>query len=171
MPALLDLGNTNMPSFDVVSEVNQHEAANALDQAQREIGTRFDFKGVNARFEQKENDILMFAENEFQLNQMLDILKLKLSKRNIDIQCLEEHKLELALHEARQKITLRQGLETELSKKIIKQLKDNKFKAQAAIQGEKLRITGKSRDELQTVIAYLKQQDWGMPLQYNNFRD
>lgn len=160
-----------MPSFDVVSEINPHEAANAVDQAQREIGTRFDFKGVNARFEQKDNDVLLFAENEFQLNQMLDILKLKLTKRNIDIQCIETHKVEIALHEARQKITLRQGLETELSKKIIKQLKDNKFKAQAAIQGDKLRITGKSRDELQVVIAFLKQQDLGMPLQYNNFRD
>lgn len=160
-----------MPSFDVVSEINPHEAANAVDQAQREIGTRFDFKGVNARFEHKDNDVTLFAENDFQLNQMLDILKLKLSKRNIDIQCLEEHKIEIALHEARQKITLRQGLETELSKKIIKQLKDNKFKAQASIQGDKLRINGKSRDELQTVIAYLKQQELGMPLQYNNFRD
>ncbi len=160
-----------MPSFDVVSEVDMHEATNAVDQANREVTTRFDFKGTNARFEKSENEITMKAEAEFQLQQMLDILQSKLNKRGIDILCLEVGDAELSGKEARQKVILREGLDADLSRKIVKMIKDKKMKVQAAIQGEKVRVTGKKRDDLQEVIAMLKQAKLGMPLQFNNFRD
>ncbi|MBN1379214.1 MAG: YajQ family cyclic di-GMP-binding protein [Gammaproteobacteria bacterium] len=160
-----------MPSFDVVSELDMHEITNAVDQANKEITTRYDFKGTNASFEGIENKITMRAPSDFQLKQMLDILCLKLSKRGIDIACIEESKPEIALHEARQLITLRHGLDAMLCKKIQKLIKDSKLKVQASIQGEKLRVTGKKRDDLQSVIALLKDTNLDLPLQYVNFRD
>lgn len=160
-----------MPSFDIVSEVDMHEVTNAVDQANREIKTRFDFKGSNARFEKSDNEITMKAEAEFQLQQMLDILQSKLNKRGVDILCLDVEDPELVGKEARQKAILRQGLDADLSRKVVKLIKDKKMKVQAAIQGEKVRVTGKKRDDLQEVISMLKEAKLGMPLQFNNFRD
>lgn len=160
-----------MPTFDIVSEIDLHEAANAVDQANREVSTRFDFKGSGAHFEQKEAEIKLLAETEFQLQQMLDILQNKLAKRGIDIACLELGAVQTALKQARQTVTLRQGIEAEIARKITRFVKDSKLKVQAAIQGDKLRITGKKRDDLQEAIALLRQGQWEMPLQFNNFRD
>ncbi|RUM52345.1 MAG: YajQ family cyclic di-GMP-binding protein [Methylococcus sp.] len=160
-----------MPSFDVVSEVNMHEAANAVDQANREVSTRFDFKGVDARFELKDAEITLQAEVEFQLQQMLDILQNKLHKRGVDIACMEIDEPQTTGRQAHQKLTLKQGLDTPLAKKIVKMIKDRKMKVQSAIQGEKVRVTGKKRDDLQQVIALLKEAKLNLPLQYNNFRD
>ena len=160
-----------MPSFDIVSKVDQHELSNAIDQANRELSTRFDFKGTKSRFEQKEEVITLYAEAEFQLNQLLDILEGKLIKRGVDIACMEKSDPESNVAEARQTITLRQGLESLEAKKLVKMVKDKKLKVQAAIQGDKVRITGKKRDDLQTAIALFREADFEMPLQYNNFRD
>lgn len=160
-----------MPSFDVVSEVNLHEVANAVDQANREVTTRFDFKGSNARFEQNESLITLHAEVEFQLQQMLDILQTKLAKRGVDIACLKVDPPQIAGKQARQTVTLLQGIDALLAKKIVKLIKDAKLKVQAAIQGEKVRVTGKKRDDLQDVIALLRGADLEQPLQYDNFRD
>lgn len=160
-----------MPSFDVVSEVDMHEVTNAVDQANREINTRFDFKGSDARFEQSEEKITLFAQNEFQLKQMLDILQIKLSKRGIAIGSLDIGEHETNIKEAKQVIKIIQGIETELAKKLVKAIKESKLKVQAAIQGEKIRITGKKRDDLQEAIALLRTQKIDLPLQYNNFRD
>ncbi len=160
-----------MPSFDIISEVDQHELANALDQASREIGTRFDFKGVPASFELKDGIITMTAEVEFQLEQMMEILKSKLIKRKIDISALKPGDVEEVGKKAIQKITVQQGVDADIARKIVKHVKDLKLKVQIAIQGEKLRVTGKKRDDLQDVIAVLRQGDFGLPLQYDNFRD
>jgi cyclic-di-GMP-binding protein len=160
-----------MPTFDIVSEVDRHELTNAVDQASREIGTRFDFKGVPASFELKDNVITMTAEVEFQLEQMMEILKSKLIKRKIDITCLKPGDIEVVGQKAIQKVTVVQGIEAEIARKIVKHVKDLKLKVQIAIQGEKLRVTGKKRDDLQEVIAVLRQADFGLPLQYDNFRD
>lgn len=160
-----------MASFDVVSEVNLHEVTNAVDQANREVSTRFDFKGTSAKYEQNDNVISMRAETDFQLKQMLDILQSKLAKRGIDIACLEIDAPEIAGKEARQKVTLRQGLDSVLTKKLVKLIKDSKIKVQASIQGEKIRVSGKKKDDLQQVIAMLRETKLDMPLQYDNFRD
>lgn len=160
-----------MPSFDIVSEFDQHEANNAVDQANKEVTTRFDFKGVAASFELKEEDITLKAEVEFQLQQMSDILQSKLVKRGIDLLCLEVADPKIAGKTATQVATLKQGLEGLLARKIVKLIKDKKLKVQAAIQGEKVRVTGKKRDDLQQVIAMLKAEKFDMPLQFNNFRD
>lgn len=160
-----------MPSFDVVSEIDPHEAANAVDQANREVSTRFDFKGSGARFEQEENVVTLHGQSEFQLEQMRDILYAKLSRRGIDLGCVEAGEPVQLGKEARQSITLRQGIDAELGRKIVRLIKDTKLKVQAAIMGDKLRITGKKRDDLQQVIALLRSQELDMPLQYNNFRD
>lgn len=160
-----------MPSFDVVSEIDMHEAANAVDQANREVGNRFDFKGVTAEFELSDSTVKLTSESEFQLQQMRDILYSKLSKRGVDIGCVEEGKVEQAGKLAHQTLTLRQGIDSELGKKIVKRIKDAKLKVQAAIQGDKVRVTGKKRDDLQAVIALLRDADFDLPLQYNNFRD
>jgi cyclic-di-GMP-binding protein len=160
-----------MPSFDVVSEVDMHEVTNAVDQANREVRTRFDFKGTDSSFAREDAAITMKSESEFQLKQMLDILQGKLNKRGIDIACLSIAEPELAGKEARQVVTIRQGLETELSRKIVKMIKDSKTKVQAAIQGDKVRVTGKKRDDLQHIIASLREAKFDMPLQYVNFRD
>ena len=160
-----------MPSFDVVCEIDLHEVSNAVDQANREVSNRFDFKGSRARVEQKEAELTLHADNEFQLNQVKDILHTKLAKRQVDIQALEEGKLEENISAARQVLTVRQGIDTDTARKLVKQVKEAKIKVQAGIQGDKVRITGKKRDDLQEVIALLRQADLGLPLQFNNFRD
>jgi uncharacterized protein YajQ (UPF0234 family) len=160
-----------MPSFDIVSELDLHEVANAIDQANREVGTRFDFKGSDAKYELNEAVVTLVAKADFQLKQMLDILRLKLSKRGIDLACMKIDDAVIAGQSAKQVVTLRQGIETELGKKIQRVIKDSKLKVQAAIQDKKLRVTGKSRDDLQEVIALVKGAKLEMPFQYNNFRD
>ena len=144
---------------------------NAVDQANKEIDTRYDFKGSNARFQLKDNLVTMTAPADFQLQQMLDILRLKLSKRGIDVGCIETKEPEVSLHEARQLVTLRHGLDSDIARKIQKLVKESKLKLQGSIQGDKVRITGKKRDDLQTAIAFLKEANLDLPLQYNNFRD
>jgi len=160
-----------MPSFDVVSEFDAHEASNAVDQANREVTNRFDFKGTGSKYVLEDNVVSLTSQTDFQLKQMLDILRQKLSKRGIDIACLKEEEPELTGNEARQKVIMRQGLETSLSRNLVKKIKSSKIKVQSAIQGEKLRISGKKRDDLQAVIALLKEEDCELPLQYENFRD
>jgi uncharacterized protein YajQ (UPF0234 family) len=161
-----------MPSFDIVSEIDQHELANAVDQANREIGTRFDFKGVKAEFELKELEINLSAEEVFQLKQMLEILELKLSKRGIELGSLDIKPHNTQGREAKQTIKVVEGIETALAKEIIKLIKDTKIKVQTSINGDKLRVTGTKRDDLQQVIALLRQDNTiTLPLQYINFRD
>jgi len=160
-----------MPSFDVVSELNMHEVVNAVDQANRELEQRYDFKGTGATFELVESTVTLKAQVDFQLKQMLEILKLRVTKRGIDIGCMEIKEPEIALNAARQTVILRQGIDSDLARKIVKLVKDSKLKVQAAIQGDKVRITGKQRDDLQTAIAQLRKEKLGLPLQYVNFRD
>jgi len=160
-----------MPSFDVVSEVNVHELTNAVDQANREVGNRFDFKGSDSKFELKELELSLISESEFQLQQMLDILHNKMVKRSIDIGCLDTQKPVTSGKQASQKVIIQQGIDKELSRKIVKIVKESKTKVQAAIQGEQVRITGKKRDDLQQIIAILKESKLELPLQYTNFRD
>ena len=160
-----------MPTFDVVSEFDAHEASNAVDQANREVTNRFDFKGTGSKFVLEENVISLTSQSEFQLQQMLDILRQKLSKRSIDIACMQEEEVEMSGSEARQKVILRQGIETSLARDLVKKVKASKIKVQTAIQGDKLRVSGKKRDDLQAVIALLKDADVDLPLQYENFRD
>ncbi|MCW9025317.1 MAG: YajQ family cyclic di-GMP-binding protein [Gammaproteobacteria bacterium] len=160
-----------MPSFDIVSEFDKHEATNAVDQANREISTRFDFKGTEAKYEKTDAVITMTGNSEFQLQQMLDILQSKLNRRGIDIACLDLGETEKAGKIVKQTVTLREGLETLLAKKIVKLIKETKIKVQAAIQGEKVRVTGKKRDDLQAIMAMLKEEKLEMPLQFDNFRD
>ena len=160
-----------MPSFDVVSEVDMHEVTNAVDQANREVTNRFDFKGSGAKFEQEDGVIRLRAQVEFQLQQMMDILRQKLAKRGIDVACMDVGEVEESGSEARQTVTLRQGIDSTLAKKIVRLVKDSKMKVQAAIQGDKVRISGKKRDDLQAAIALLKDADIDLPLQYENFRD
>ncbi|MCY4263435.1 MAG: YajQ family cyclic di-GMP-binding protein [Gammaproteobacteria bacterium] len=161
-----------MPSFDIVSEVDMHEVNNAIDQANREVGNRFDFKGVDARFVLTESlDISVSAEVDFQLHQMMDILRGKLVKRGIDVKALKEGDIEVTGHKAVMPVNLQQGIESNLARKIVKMIKDSKKKVQTAIQGDKLRVTGKKRDDLQEVISLLKEAKLDIPLQYNNFRD
>lgn len=160
-----------MPTFDVVSEFDAHEASNAVDQASREVTNRFDFKGTGSKFELEANIISLTSQSEFQLQQMLDILRQKLAKRGIDIACMQEEEVEFSGNEARQKVILRQGIETSLARDLVKKVKASKIKVQTAIQGDKLRVSGKKRDDLQAVIALLKDADVDLPLQYENFRD
>ena len=161
-----------MPSFDIVSEVDMHEVRNGVDQSNREIGTRFDFKGVDARYELTESsEILVSAEVDFQIRQMLDILKAKLVKRGIDVKALKEGDVELSGQKAVMRVVVQQGIESDLARKLVKMIKQTKIKVQAAIQGEKLRVSGKKRDDLQGIIAMLKEASLDIPLQYNNFRD
>ncbi len=160
-----------MPSFDVVSDFDTHEANNGVDQANREVGVRFDFKGTDSKFEIDEHVITLTSQSDFQLQQMRDILYQKLSKRGINIACLDAQSVERANTGARQKIVLRRGIEADLAKKLVKEIKNAKLKVQTAIQGDKLRVTGKKRDDLQAVIALLKESDVDLPLQYENFRD
>jgi len=161
-----------MPSFDIVSEFNAHEVQNAVDQANKEVSTRFDFKGSNAKFELQEDCILMKAESSFQLQQMLPMLYSKMTKRGVDIGCLESGHIQDTGKTAQQPITLHQGIDTPIAKKIVKLIKDQKLKVQAAIQGDQIRVTGKKRDDLQQVMALLKaEKSIELPLQFNNFRD
>ncbi len=160
-----------MPSFDVVSEIDHHELKNALDQANREIGTRYDFKGSDARIEQSGNQLTLEAESEFQIKQMVPILKEKMSKRGIDVECLEFGDIVEMNKRARQPATVREGLDTDLARKMVKLIKESKLKVQAAIQGDQLRVSGKKRDDLQQVMQKLREAKLGIPLQFNNFRD
>ena len=160
-----------MPSFDVVSEVDMQEVKNAVNQAIREIDTRFDFKGKNARFDLEESVITMRAPDKFQLGQMYDILTAKLAARKVNVLCLERHAPQENVSDARQVITVRQGIETELARELVKKVKQTKLKVQVAIQGQQLRVSGKKRDVLQEVIALLKETKVDLPLQFNNFRD
>jgi len=161
-----------MPSFDVVSEVDTHELSNAIDQVNRELSTRFDFKGSNAKVELSDSVIKMDAENDFQLKQISPIVYTKLGKRNIDIRCLEKGKVEPRGKRAYQNITVKQGIDKELAKKIVKMIKDSKLKVQAAIQGDQVRVSGKKRDDLQQIMAMLKSADTlDAALQFTNFRD
>lgn len=160
-----------MPSFDVVSQVDMSEVRNAVDQANRELVTRFDFKNSKASFTLEKDQVTMRAPNEFQLKQMFDILAARLSGRKVDIRSLEIDKPQVNVSEAWQVVTVRQGIESELAKKIVKLIKGEKIKVQAAIQGDKVRVSGKKRDDLQAVIALLKEAKIDMPLQYENYRD
>ena len=160
-----------MPSFDIVSEVDIQEVRNAVDQANREIDTRFDFKGVDAKFEQSETEITLRAEQEFQLGQMMDIVRQKLVKRKVDIVCMDIRDPETSLNAARQLVVIKQGIDTVTAKKMVKEIKASKIKVQAQIQGEQVRVTGKKRDDLQQVINMMREADYDLPLQFQNFRD
>jgi uncharacterized protein YajQ (UPF0234 family) len=160
-----------MPSFDVVSELNAHEVTNAVDQANREIQQRFDFKDTGAIFELNEFTVTMKAEVEFQLKQMLEILKVRLAKRGIDATCVDPQDPATNLAAAKQDVVLKHGVDQDVGRKLQKLIKESKLKVQAAIQGDKLRITGKSRDDLQEAIAMLRKAKVDVPLQFNNFRD
>ena len=160
-----------MPSFDVISEIDSHELTNAVDQANRELTQRFDFKNVGATYELNDSTVTMKAEVEFQLKQMLDILKTKLAKRGIDVGCIEVQDASKNLAEAKQDVLLRQGIDQEVGKKIVKALKESGLKVQGGIHGDKVRVTGKKRDDLQDAIAMLRKMELDRPLQFNNFRD
>ena len=160
-----------MPSFDIVSEINAEEVRNAVDIASRELDTRFDFRGVEASFKWTKDETTLSAEADFQLQQMVDILRNKLVKRNVDTSAMEIGK---AVHSGKtfsQKVTFKQGVETEVAKKIVKLIKDSKIKVQAAIQGDQVRVTGKSRDDLQECMALVRSAELGQPFQFTNFRD
>lgn len=160
-----------MPSFDVVSEVDTHELTNAVDQANKEVTTRYDFKGTDATFERSANDVVMVGDSKFQLGQMLDIFRIKLSRRGVDVDCMDVQPAEESGMKVRQKVVIREGLDSESAKKITKLIKEKKIKVQAQIQNEQVRVTGKKRDDLQTVMAELKSAGLGIPLQFKNFRD
>lgn len=160
-----------MPSFDAVSELNGHELANAIDQANRELAQRFDFKDTGARFELAEFSVTLHAQVDFQLKQMLEIVKLRLSKRGIDLKCLEVKEPQTTLATAQQEVLLRHGVDAETGKTLTRLLKDSKLKVQASLQGDKVRVTGKQRDDLQAAMALLRGAKLDRPLQFNNFRD
>jgi len=160
-----------MPSFDVVSEVDKHALTNAVDQAGKVIISRYDFKGVDAKFDRKDYEITMTADNEYQLSAMLDSLRSALLKNGIAVSCLDVKPVKTAGKQVKKDVVVRTGLESELAKKLVKMIKDQKLKVQAAIQGDQLRITGKKRDDLQECMAMLRASDIEMPLQYTNFRD
>lgn len=161
-----------MPSFDIVSEVNQVEVRNAVDQANKEVSTRYDFKGSDARIESSDKVLTLYADAEFQLDQVKDILLAKLAKRGVDVRCLDHGKLEkVSGNKVKLAVTVREGIETELSKKIVRLIKDAKLKVQASIQGEAVRVSGAKRDVLQECIALVRKEIADFPLQFNNFRD
>ncbi|MBV8049322.1 MAG: YajQ family cyclic di-GMP-binding protein [Paludibacterium sp.] len=161
-----------MPSFDIVSEVNQVEVKNAVDQTNKEVSTRYDFKGSDARVESGDKVLTLFADAEFQLEQVKDILLGKLAKRGVDVRCLDYAKLEkVSGNKVKQAITVRVGIETELSKRIVRLIKDSKLKVQASIQGEAVRVSGAKRDILQDCIAMVRKEITDFPVQFNNFRD
>ncbi len=160
-----------MPSFDIVSEVDMHELNNAIDQANKEVSTRYDFKGTDASFKETDGGVMMEAESKFQLGQMKDILYNKCSKRGVDLGNLKAGNATEQGRRATQRIDIQQGIETDLGKKIVKRIKQDKLKVQASIQGDQVRVTGKKRDDLQAVMSMLKAEDMGLPLQFNNFRD
>jgi len=160
-----------MPSFDVVSEVDLHELTNAVDQANREVSNRFDFKGTDSRIEQNGHELTVIAPSDFQVKQVVDILHTKLVKREIQINSLEAGQISEGGNEARQQIIVRHGIDQDLARKIVKLVKQEKLKVQASIQGDQVRVNGKKRDDLQAAIAMLREADIGLPLQYVNFRD
>ena len=160
-----------MPSFDVVSEIEQHELVNAIDQVNREISTRFDFKGTNSKVELSEWVLTIISKSEFQVKQMNDILENKINKRGIDIRCLEYGEITENNNEARQIVTIKKGINKDKARTIVKMIKNSKLKLQASIQGEQVRISGKKRDNLQDAISELKEAKFDIPLQYINFRD
>ena len=160
-----------MPSFDVVSEVDMHELSNAVDQTNREVANRFDFKGTDSRVEHNGNTLTLVAPAEFQVHQIEDILENRLAKRNIDINCLEKGRITESGNEARMPVTVRQGIDKELARKITRLVKDSKLKVQSSIQGDQVRISGKKRDDLQEIISLLRDSKPGIPLQFVNFRD
>ena len=160
-----------MPSFDIVSEVDMHEITNAVDQAAREIGNRFDFKGVDMEFNLKDDVLAISAEVDFQIHQMLDVLQNKMVKRGIEISCLKTADVNTVGQKATMQVTVQQGIESETARSIVKKVKEKKMKVQIAIQGDKLRVTGKKRDDLQAAMALLKAAELGLPLQFQNFRD
>lgn len=161
-----------MPSFDVVSEANQVEVKNAVEQSNKEITTRFDFKGSDARVEQKERELTAFADSEFQLSQVRDVLTTKMSKRNVDVRFLDIGKIEkIGGDKVKQVIKIKNGIESEVAKKIQRIIKDSKTKVQASIQGGALRVTGAKRDDLQATMALLRKEVTDLPLEFNNFRD
>jgi cyclic-di-GMP-binding protein len=160
-----------MPTFDIVSKIDSHELANGVDQANRELQNRFDFKNSKACYELVENKVTLIAPNEFQIEQMKDILQSKLIKRGIDIRCLKYQNIQISLHEARQPTEIRQGIDTDTAKQVVKFIKNSKLKVQASIQGDQVRITGKQRDDLQSAISALKQESFELPFQFENFRD
>lgn len=160
-----------MPSFDVVSEVDKHELTNAVDTANRELGTRFDFKGTDASFELDGFVVTQKAPSDFQLKQMLDILRGRLAARGIDMRCMDVAEPDVNLAGARQKVTIKQGIEQKQAKQLVAALKDAKLKVEAQINGDKLRVSGKKRDDLQDAMALLRKTDISLPLQFDNFRD
>lgn len=160
-----------MPSFDIVSEIDMHEVTNAVDQTKRDLGNRWDFKNVDASVELDDKGITLGAEQEFQLEQLMDMLRMAFAKRNIDGRSINEDGDSKSGKLVKQHLVLRQGIETDMAKKIVKMIKDAKLKVQAAIQGDKVRVTGKKRDDLQDVMAMLRESDLDLPLQFNNFRD
>ncbi|HSW71595.1 MAG TPA: YajQ family cyclic di-GMP-binding protein [Gammaproteobacteria bacterium] len=160
-----------MPSFDVVSKLDHHEVTNAIDQANRELNSRFDFKDTNARLEQDKNKITLYAPTDFQLKQVDEIFRNKLAKRQVDARALDYKKLEVSLSEARQEVEIKEGIEQEVAKKIVKLIKDGNLKVQAAIQGDHVRVTGKKKDDLQEVIGLLREAKLTVPLQFENFRE
>ncbi|HEX7635168.1 MAG TPA: YajQ family cyclic di-GMP-binding protein [Noviherbaspirillum sp.] len=161
-----------MPSFDVVSEANLVEVKNAVDQSNKEISTRFDFKGSDARVEQKERELTAYADSEFQLNQVRDVLTGKMVKRNVDVRFLDIGKIEkIGGDKVKQVIKIRNGIESDAAKKIVRIIKDSKMKVQASIQGDAVRVNGAKRDDLQAAIALLRKEVTDLPLEFNNFRD
>ena len=160
-----------MPSFDIVSKIDKHEASNAVDQANREVKNRFDFKDTNSHFELVEDVIDLVAPNKFQLQQMQQILEPKLVKRGIDLNCLVYEDIHESLHEATQKVTIKHGIDHEFGKKINKLIKESQIKVQSSIMGDHIRIVGKKRDDLQEVMALLRKEQLGIPLQFENLRD
>ena len=161
-----------MPTFDIVSELDKHELTNAIDQANKEVTTRYDFKGTDSEFELKDTTVNMSTQSDFQLDQMYDILVQKANRRGIDIKCMERGDADIQLKTAKQSIEMKEGLDAPLAKKIIKAIKESKLKVQAASQGDSIRVTGKKRDDLQDVMQLLKaMEDLDLPLQFNNFRD
>ena len=160
-----------MPSFDVVSELDSHEVTNAVDQANRELTQRFDFKGTGAVYELNDMPVSVKAQVEFQLKQMLEILKLRLAKRGVDVRCLEIEDPVVNLAAAVQDVILRQGIDADTARQVVRLIKDSKIRVQASLQGEKVRITGKQRDDLQSAMALLRKAKIEIPLQFNNFRD
>lgn len=160
-----------MPSFDIVSNIDQHEVTNAVDQTNREVSTRFDFKDTNARVELNKDKMTIIAPTDFQLKQVDEILRNKFAKRNIDIRSLNYKEINTNLSEAKQIIEIKQGIDQEHAKKITKLIKESSLKVQASIQGDQVRVTGKKRDDLQEAMALLRGANVGLPLQYTNFRD
>jgi len=161
-----------MPSFDIVSQVDKQEVKNAIEQTNREIGNRFDFKGSDARVEQNELQLTVFADDEFKLGQVLDVLRARLSKRNVDVRCLELGEMEkISGDKVKRPLTVRVGVAQEKAKSIVKLLKESKLKVQASIQGDAVRVSGAKKDDLQAAINLVRQSVTDVPLQYVNFRD